>query len=699
MIDKIEKYKCTGCKMCGDVCHNNAIYYEEDKEGFWYPKIKNELCDNCGECINKCPSLHPEKNMQMKDMNVYAAWSKSSYIRDKSTSGGIFWEIAKEFINNGGCVAGTKWDETWKSASFCIVDDIKSLERLRGSKYVQSDTNGIYNIVKKLILENRKILFCGTPCQVAAMQTFLGKKIDNIYYLDFICRNINSPKAFKAYICDMEKRQKSYIKYVRQKSKKRGWNRLATNLIFENGDELILDRKEDYWINGFVENDLFTRECCFECQYRKLPRLCADITVGDFWGIDDVSTYDLYKGVSVVIVNSLRGQALLKNAKSNIFIENREIEQVLDGNKALLKNPINNVKRTIFFENLDKEGFIRSVDKALGTISKTEFSPEQWFEIDRKKYFNNGDIDKNLYIYLNFECSNVCRKGTAKIIPYQNVIIDLKFDSRIILEGDMDFHIGSDIVKGSKVETLFRMGRNARVILHNGGDLTYGTTIDIKDNAIFEAGFFSANTGSVFVIRKKIYLGEDVMMGRNIIIYDSDFHQIIDKNGEQENGAKEVIIEDHVWLTSNVNVHKGAHIGEGSVIANQTIIGSYVPKYSLVGNERSLDIIKSDIRWKRNSDKLYLKEFEDRKIILYGFGVEGKKFYKKYKEKIGFVIDNNEKLEVAISFEEFTKHAEEIQRRSNEWLGVIAAPNYYDELYYQLKTLVESLTIVPYHQI
>ena len=699
MVETISKEKCTGCKLCGDVCPQKAIYFETDSEGFWYPRINIEKCNNCGLCEEKCPSLHPEKIKKGEKSETYAAWSKKSDIRDASTSGGIFWEIATEFIKNGGIVVGTRWNEDCKSASFCVAKNVDELKLIRGSKYIQSDTYGIYTTVKEYVLEGMKILFCGTPCQNAAMQSFLEGIDENVYYFDFICRCVNSPKALNAYVSDMEKIIGSKAISIRQKSKKTGWQSLATRIVFENGKEILLDKTEDTWIKGFLEKDLFTRESCFECQYRSIPRKSSDITVGDFWGIIGASTYDLYKGISVVIINTQKGEQLFENVTDCLVVEKKPIEEAIAGNPALLTDTKRNGKKKLFFENLEAKGFINSVEEIIGPLKKCENNPEEELEKDKLKYKQNGDIDEKLYIYLNYQCKNIVRRGKAKIIPYKNSVLDLKDDSKIILEGDRDWEIGINLLKGSKIETLVRLGRNSKLFLKHGGLLFYGTTLEIKDNAVFNAGFFSANTGSVFVVEKKMTFGEDVMIGRNVMIYDSDFHQIFNAAGESKNYPQEVIIEDHVWLTANININKGVHIKEGCIVANQTVVNNDIPEYSLVAGQSNGRVIRDNIRWSRNAVKKYKHEFDEKRIILYGFGFEGKKFYKSHKDRIEFIIDNNQKEENIMTFDEFVQKTGDLISNQEEWICVIAAFNYYESLYHQVKEVYPDMMVIPVSEI
>ncbi len=224
MIDSIKKDVCTGCKMCGDICPTVAIKFKEDYDGCWFPSVDDQKCIKCGLCEKRCPAIHPIQSHNSENPGVYAAWTKDDKVRFDSTSGGIYYELAHFFIEAGGYIAGCAFSDDFKSAKHIIGNTSEDLHKIMGSKYFQSDTQGIYKNVSDLLKRNEKVLFCGTPCQVAALRAYLGKEYDNLFLLDFICKGINSPKAYTAYINEIEHKYKSPIKCVRQKSKK---NRLA----------------------------------------------------------------------------------------------------------------------------------------------------------------------------------------------------------------------------------------------------------------------------------------------------------------------------------------------------------------------------------------------------------------------------------------------------------------------------------------
>ncbi|TCL58126.1 coenzyme F420-reducing hydrogenase beta subunit [Kineothrix alysoides] len=695
MIDKIEKSKCTGCKMCADICSQNAISFQTDQKGFWYPKVDMEKCIKCKLCIQKCPSLNQDDVRMMNRPSVYSAWSREGEVRHESTSGGIFYEIAKIFIEKGGVVCGARYGEKWKSAEHFLAYDLDGLKQLQGSKYFQSDTEGIYRAIKKEIQKGKEILFCGTPCQNAALSLYLGEDFPNIYYMDFICRSINSPLAFEKYVSELEELYGARAVKVHLKNKKNGWQSLASQICFANGMESLQDRHHDWWVRGFINYDLYTRESCYECLYRTLPRKAADITIGDFWGIEGESDYDMFQGISAVLLNSAKGVELFEHTKKYLYAKKKTIEDVLPGNVAIFENPRRTSKGDEFFELIKEYPFSKAVSLCIGVTKRS--THKNYFKIGKrilkelKEIKDLGQVSRVKYLYYNYLCKNIVRKGEAKLIPYKNAIIDLHPSARIYLHGDKNFEVGINKLKGSKAETYIRMNRDAVWNSYHGGALFYNATLEIKENAVFNSGFFTANGGSSIIADKKITFGEDVMLGRNVLVYDSDFHQLRNDDGEQINFASEVVIENHVWLTSNITILKGVTIGQDSLISAQTVVNKSVPPHSIIAGKANGTCVKDSVNWSRERCSKYKDLLDNSKIVLYGYGVLGKKFWEKHKEKIEYVVDNFSEKDGIYTFENFYKKYPEL---GENYIWVIAAPNYFSEIYWQIRKSYSEIMII-----
>ena len=611
-IKSVEKESCTGCKMCMDSCPTQAIYFEAQNDGFWYPNIDSEKCIQCGLCYKKCPAVNASENKNNSNPTVYSLWSNDDSNRTISTSGGVFWEIGEWFIKHQGVVAGARYGADWRSAEHYIAQTLEELNDLRGSKYFQSDTAGIYKQVKNYLDKEVEVLFCGTPCQNAALHAFLGKDYKNLFTMDFICRSINSPKAFKAYIDELESIYNSKVKEVHLKDKERGWQSLASRVVFEDGKISLNDRTEDKWVQGFIGNDLYTRESCYNCKYKVIPRVTADLTIGDFWGIKNQSESDMHKGISVLLINSKKGMTIFDKVKDRFTYHEHNLEDVIPGNPALLQNPKKSDKSDMFFDLLNKGvPFSRAVDKCISSNNKNLLlrGLKKVYRIIRQAYvyFGKNQISVSKFIYYNYFCKHIVRSKGTLVLPHKNAIFNFEEGSKIIIKAGK-LEVGFNKLRGSKSETHIRMNKNAIWNCNNGALIFYNTVLEIKENATFDSGFFSVNGGSVIIIHKCMKFGEDVMLGRNIIIYDSDFHSLYNKHYRIVNVPETVIIEDHVWITTNVMVQKGVTIGHDSLIAAYTVVNKDIPPYSIVGGKSTGEVIRDWVYWDRKICPLSIEE-------------------------------------------------------------------------------------------
>ena len=233
------------------------------------------------------------------------------------------------------------------------------------SKYFQSDTEGIYKAVRALLREGKKVLFSGSPCQVAALYNFIGAEDENLYTVDYVCRGINSPLAYKKYIEEICEHDQSGVQEVHFKNKSHGWTNLGTRVVLQNGKIYYRNRYNDPWVNGFIVGNLYMREACEHCHYKQLPRV-SDVSIGDFWGMEFTPEEAKY-GLSLVMVNNDKGKRLLASAEKLIVLRRESLELALSGNPAI-QHPvsIDHKKREQFFARVQSEPFSKVVWSLVG---------------------------------------------------------------------------------------------------------------------------------------------------------------------------------------------------------------------------------------------------------------------------------------------------------------------------------------------
>lgn len=262
--------------------------------------------------------------------DTYAVWSKNSDIRYNSTSGGAFSEFAQVIISDGGIVVGARYNEQ-NLVEHAIVDNYSGIEELRQSKYLSSSVGNVYKKVKEELLKGRLVAFCGSPCQVAGLYSFLGKEYDNIFTMDFICRGMNSPKAYKSWLDEVEKEKGSTATKVWFKYKDGGWKTSPkrTRVDFYDGTFKVFEGEKNLYMNGYLTSNLYIRPCCGDCQFKGVPRK-SDVTFADFWGIENELDED--KGTSMLLVNSEKGKELFSRVRDNMEVHKKDFDTIFAGN-------------------------------------------------------------------------------------------------------------------------------------------------------------------------------------------------------------------------------------------------------------------------------------------------------------------------------------------------------------------------------
>ncbi|MEN6348419.1 MAG: Coenzyme F420 hydrogenase/dehydrogenase, beta subunit C-terminal domain [Syntrophomonas sp.] len=357
MIDNLDKNMCTGCSACYCACPCEAIEMKVDGEGFWHPEIDKDLCNECDICSDVCPVINKlEKSSNFSVPKVFAVWSLDENVRLTSTSGGFFTELAKVVIAQQGYVAGARYNEG-HLVEHHIVNDVEGLSLLKQSKYIQSDVGRCYEKIRDLLESDSYVLFCGTPCQAAGLQSYLGRDYDKLILCDFICRGVNSPKVYVKYLEMLQSRYGSTVKKVTFKFKGYGWNRFSTLIEFEDGRRYIKDRYHDPYMLGYIEHNYYMRPSCHNCTFKRLPRL-SDISMGDFWGIAETRPHlDADKGTSLLFINSKKGKEFFELVKPALFFEECTFNEASNSNACIFEAPLANPRRDCFFRDLNNMPF------------------------------------------------------------------------------------------------------------------------------------------------------------------------------------------------------------------------------------------------------------------------------------------------------------------------------------------------------
>lgn len=350
-----DKELCTGCGLCSSTCPVHCITMEEDKYVFLYPVINPDKCINCGKCKKRCPVITDIESCY--PLKSFAAWSLDLEDRETSSSGGVASVLANQFIASGGVVYGCAYKDG--EVKHIRVANVNDLHLLKGSKYTQSKITGIIPQICSDIRKGNKVLFLGTPCQVATIQQIApNEKIFNnlLVLVDVVCHGVPSQRMLKEHLLSVV-----------------GRNEIVTDLRFRIGNEKLVYAKtergkeyrgmipKDAYILGF-EYALFLRPSCYKCKFAQ-PQRCGDITLGDYWGLGE--TFYSKEKVSLLMVNSDKGLEFFNECKSNLFLDERKIEEGIKGNNALCTPAKKHPQYNIFHFLYPLSGYKSAVNMAL----------------------------------------------------------------------------------------------------------------------------------------------------------------------------------------------------------------------------------------------------------------------------------------------------------------------------------------------
>lgn len=350
MIKIKDKTKCCGCTACASICPKHCISMKEDKEGFLYPEADATLCVECGACEKVCPVLHAGETR--KPLHCYAAKNKDEEVLKKSSSGGVFSLLAQYAIQEEhGVVFGAMWEDD--RVVHGAVDCVEELHKLRGSKYVQSDLRDSFIQVAENLKDGRFVLFSGTPCEIAGLKSYLRKDYDNLLTVDLACHGVPSPKVLALYIQDLKQKYGVDSLQLNFKDKSSGW--ATYSVTATNGDKVLFSERatENIYMKGYL-HELFSRPSCHDCAFKSF-RSGSDITIADFWGINNVfPEYNSIDGVSLVLINTEKGNRAIATVSDSAETIVVSYDDALQENGALVYSEQAHPKRKSFFKSLSK---------------------------------------------------------------------------------------------------------------------------------------------------------------------------------------------------------------------------------------------------------------------------------------------------------------------------------------------------------
>lgn len=349
-IDK-NKYNCCGCSACAARCPKQAIEMRPDDMGFLYPVIDDGKCINCGVCEKVCkfqPNDFVHHEITVKEVLGGRLKDKDNLAR--SQSGGAFWALATNIIHSHGVVYGAAFSPDLTVAHIRTTT-MEELGKLRGSKYVQSRIEGTYREVTNDLQNGRVVLFSGTPCQVAGLYGYLGSiNIDNLFTVDLVCHGIPAPQVWNDYMAYIEKQSNKKIARCIFRDKSFGWGSHIETFNFADGT-----KTSNHIFRDLFYSHLIIRESCHLCPYANLHRV-SDVTIGDYWGWENVSRrFNDQKGVSLFLVNTDKGEKMIKSAQSDLEYEKSNLQDCL---QPQLKGPASRPgNKDKFFMDYTDKGF------------------------------------------------------------------------------------------------------------------------------------------------------------------------------------------------------------------------------------------------------------------------------------------------------------------------------------------------------
>lgn len=534
---------------------------QEDSEGFFFPVLDNDLCVNCGLCNKICPMDTDHQANSGQDQKSYLAISEHPEHFSKSATVGICTILARLFIQNGGKVFGVSLDEsTWKTFHICVSDN-EGIERLRNSKYIQSDLQQTFSETKDFLKKGTKVLFIGTPCQIAGLKAYLRHDYENLLTIDLICHGIYSYKLIRKEVYYWENRLHGKVSNFKFRSKRRSGGVINFDLKTTSSTkhyEFFGPYSPTYRCYAYNGDNVSynIRHSCYNCPFREQGRY-GDITVGDAWFIDAAkylnTNIDWKNGVSHFFGNTKKGREYINQILPLLKWADIPLEDAFKQPAILPAHREIPAERDRIYKAIDTdENYAQIIKRLLHADIEQLYEEEQ--RKQRKTEMKNF-VKRILLI-------NKYRSIKSKLKPgwewwFTNSFLynfpSKRFRNFMLRKMGMTFQGDARIYAGFHI-------RNPRgIVLGNG--------VSIGPKVLLDG-------------RKGLTIEEGAVIGYGAIIWtlNHDYNDIHFCG----KGAP-VTIGRRAWICSNSIIMPGITIGEGAVVASGAVVTHNVEPYTIVG--------------------------------------------------------------------------------------------------------------------
>lgn len=383
----LEKELCTGCSLCEAICPVNAITMQADEHGAFYPAVEEQTCIHCGLCETRCPTWQIEhgRSGTAGILELWAAQLCEEPLRRESSSGGVFTALAQQVLQRGGAVVGCAMSKDCREAHHIVVERVEDLPQLRGSKYVQSNMENILQTTQALLRTGRPVLFSGTPCQAAALDSLLGEqRPENLLLVDFICHGVPLPELWRRYLKEKEHKHGAAVRQARFRYKGHGWKIFSLQLGFADGQTYVGKVTEDPYLRGFISN-CYLRSSCYHCKIRG-EQYRSDLTLADFWGVEkNCPEWNDDAGTSLVVVHTEKGQESFQQVSSALRTLRLNEGDALRENPSYYRCVALNPLRGKVMKELETQPFEKVIGRYYEGSIRSELRKRFWSAVLKRR--------------------------------------------------------------------------------------------------------------------------------------------------------------------------------------------------------------------------------------------------------------------------------------------------------------------------